>query len=243
MKEFGVTECLTNDGLHKFAIFIDSSMESTEIYNIDEYLYVDNKSNPDNPYLPRNFTGRIKDAVDTIRKGEGDCILQSRTMFDIQDYVVYFINRSIGDKFRQKFIEGWKDSTFGWIIQYGHKHSFHSQFRPINTQCQQLSMVDGKPPMVFNTYSHAESYVKSLINKAGEYAKKYADELKGITDYTIRDMILDNTLDAIATYAGVRYSVIEDFLFDMFTGDMELKSEECNLDELTYEIIQYAIEE
>ena len=60
-----------------------------------------------------DFIDRVKDMVDTVRNGDGDCILTTNVLFRF-DYVVYFINREIGDVYRKKFLDGWKDTKFAY---------------------------------------------------------------------------------------------------------------------------------
>ncbi len=114
MKEFRVAKCLGNDGVQEYAIFADGSRKK-RIY-IDEqygkYFEVDNEFNTDcKTCLKYSFSGRIKDAIDTIKSGNGDCIKQIN-FFGKHDKVLYFIDRKVGEELRQKSLEGWKDTKF-----------------------------------------------------------------------------------------------------------------------------------
>ena len=53
-----------------------------------------------------------------------------------------------------------------------------------------------------------------------------------------RNNAIDKTIRDIEEFSGSRFSVLSDFTFDMLTGDYELKSSECILDEYGYKIIQ-----
>ena len=81
MKEFRVAKCLDNNGIHEYAIFADVSRK--KITQNDEqygkYFEVDNELNTGcKTCLRFSYSGRIKDAVDMIRNGNGDCIQSSR---------------------------------------------------------------------------------------------------------------------------------------------------------------------
>lgn len=114
MKEFRVAKCLGNDGVKEYAIFADGSRK--KLIQIDEqygkYFEVDNELNTDcNTCLKYSFSGRIKDAIDTIKSGNGDCINQFN-FFGKHDRVLYFIDRKVGEELRAKSLEGWKDTKF-----------------------------------------------------------------------------------------------------------------------------------
>ena len=99
MKEFRVAKCLDNNGIHEYAIFADGSrkklIQNDEQYG--KYFEVDNELNTDcKTFMRFSFSERIKDAVDMIRKGNGDCI-QSVKLFGRVDKVIYFLDRKVGD--------------------------------------------------------------------------------------------------------------------------------------------------
>lgn len=104
MKKFRIAPCLTKDGVRDFAIFEDGSrkkmIQTSDKYG--KYFEVDNDLNPDGrPLLKYSFTGRIKDAVETIRNGNGD-VISTYNLFGEHVSVQYFIDRTIGDELRAK---------------------------------------------------------------------------------------------------------------------------------------------
>lgn len=240
MKEFRIAKCLDNNGIHEYAIFADGSrkkvIQNDEQYG--KYFEVDNELNDEcKTCLRFSFCGRIKDAVDMIRNGNGDCI-QSVKLFGRIDKVIYFLDRKVGEDLRQKSLDGWKDTKFGWAIECGYKNSF-SGYSMINKKMERISVFDEeRKPMTFETKEEANKYVESLIKMARYYARRLANKISGIEDEKERGKIIDATMDEVEEYTNTKFSVIQGFTFDMLTGDFRLKSFECNLDEMGYKIVQ-----
>lgn len=240
MKEFRVAKCMVNGEVKEYAIFADGSRK--KMIQIDEqygkYFEVDNELNTDcKSCLRFSFSGRIKDAVDMIKSGNGDCI-KTIQLFGRHDSLVYFLDRTIGEELRKKSLDGWKDTKFCWAIECGNKNSF-SGYSMLNTKMEKISMVDEEhKPMTFDTEEAAKRYVESLIEKAKYYAKRLANNLVNVSDKAERDRLIDETISEIDEYAGTKFSVLSDFTFDMLTDDCKLKSSECDLDEMGYKIVQ-----
>lgn len=243
MKEFRIAKCLDNNGIHEYAIFADGSrkklIQNDEQYG--KYFEVDNELNTDcKTFMRFSFSGRIKDAVDMIRNGNGDCI-QSVKLFGRVDKVIYFLNRKVGEELRQKLLDGWKDTMFGWAIECGYKSSF-AGYSMLNRKNERISTFDDKnTPMTFNSKEEANEYVEYLVDKARYYAKRLANSISDVEDKTERERIIDVAIDEIEEETGTKFGIIMDFTFDMLTGDCKLKSFECNLDEMGYKIVQCII--
>lgn len=244
MKNFRIAKCLDNNGINEYAIFEDGSrkklIQNDEQYG--KYFEVDNELNDEyKSFMRFSFSGRIKDAVDMIRSGNGDCI-KSYNLFGRVDKVVYFIDRKIGEELRQKFLEGWKDTKFGWAIECGNKNSF-SGYSMLNKKTERISAFDEeRTPISFTSKEEAARYVEDLIERARYYAKRLANKLSGVESEAERDSIIYATMDEIEEYVGTKFSIIQDFAFDMLTGDCELKTFDCNLDEMGYKVIQCIVE-
>lgn len=240
MKEFRIARCVEKDGIYEYAIFADGSrkkrIHTDEQYG--KYFEVDNELNMDcKTCLKYSFSGRIKDAIDTIKSGNGDCIKQIN-FFGRHDKVVYFIDREIGEELREKTLEGWKNTKFAWAIECGYKNSF-SGYSPINRKGERLSGFDeDRAVKTFETKEAAEQYVNALLERAAYYAKKTANGIQAATEKTEIENIIGNTMDEIDKLSGTKFSVLSDFVFDMLTGDGKLKSGECTLDGMGYKIIQ-----
>lgn len=244
MKEFRVAKCLDNNGIHEYAIFADGSrkkvIQNDEHYG--KYFEVDNELNTDcKTCLRFSYSGRVKDAVDMIRNGNGDCI-QSSHFFGRIDKVIYFLDRKVGEELRQKSLDGWKDTKFGWAIECGNKSSF-SGYSMLNKKNERISAFDEeRTPMTFDSKESANEYTGYLVDKARYYAKRLANKISGIEDKTEREKIIDATIDEIEEETGTKFGIIMDFTFDMLTGDCQLKNFECNLDEMGYKVVQYIVE-
>lgn len=240
MKDFRVAKCLGNDGVQEYAIFADGSRKKH--IQIDEqygkYFEVDNELNTDcNTCLKYSFSGRIKDAIDTIKNGNGDCIKQIN-LFGKHDKVLYFLDREVGEELRKKSLEGWKDTKFAWTVECGNKNSF-SGYSPINQKGERISVFDeDRTVKIFDTKDKAEEYVKGLIERAAYYAKRLANAYQNAKEKEEKNNVIDQTIKDIEAFTGSRFSVLSDFVFDMLTGDCELKSYDCVLDEYGYKIIQ-----
>lgn len=239
MKEFKVVKCLENGKVNEFAVFADGSrkkmIQTDEQYG--KYFEVDNELNTE----CKTFSGRIKDAVDTIKAGNGDCI-KSMQVFGRHDKVVYFLDRTIGEKIRQKSLNGWKDTKFGWAIECGNKNSFFG-YSMLNSKMEKISAFDeDDKPMLFNTEEAAKRYAEGMVERARYYAKRMVNELASVTEATEKEKIVDETIDEINEYAGTKFSVLLDFVNDMLTDDCKLKSSGCSLDNIGYKIVQCIIQ-
>lgn len=244
MKDFRVAICLENGKLDEYAIFADGSRKKK--IQVDEkygkYFEVDNELNTNYKSCLRfSFSGRIKDAVDMIKSGNGDCI-KSLQMFGRYDKVIYFLDRAIGEELRQKSLDGWKDTKFGWAIKCGNKNSF-SGYTMLNNKMERISVSgDESKPMTFDTEELAKQYADSLVERAKYYAKRLANKLVDVSEDEEIDRIINETIRDINEYAGTKFSILSDFVVDMLTGDCKLKSSECNLDEMGYKIVQCIIQ-
>ena len=97
MKEFRVAKCLENNEINEYAIFADGSRKKLIQYDeqYGKYFEVDNELNTEcKTCLRFSFSGRIKDAVDMIKNGNGDCI-QSVKLFGRVDKVIYSLTEKL----------------------------------------------------------------------------------------------------------------------------------------------------
>ena len=240
MKEFRVAKCLENNEIHEYAIFADGSrkklIQNDEQYG--KYFEVDNELNTDcKTFMRFSYSGRIKDAVDMIRNGNGDCI-QSVKFFGRVDKVIYFLDRKVGEELRQKSLDGWKSTKFGWVIECGYNSSF-AGYSMLNKKNERFLYLDKENTlMTFDSQEAANKYAEYLVDKARYYTKRLADNISGIEDKTEQEKIIDTMIDEINEEAGTKFSIIMDFAFDMLTEDCKLKSFECNLDKMGYKIVQ-----
>lgn len=243
MKKFRVAKCLVNGKINEYAIFADGSRKKTiqtnEYYG--KYFEVDNELNASlKSCLRFSFSGRIKDAVDMIKAGNGDCI-RSSGLFGRCDSVIYFLDRTIGEELRQKSLDEWKDIKFGWAIECGTNNSLSGHFM-CNKKLERIYELDKTAdPLIFDTEEDAKKYANDLIEKAKYYAKRLANRIDNIEEENKRDEIIREVFNEIDEYTGSKCNVLSDFTFDMLTEDCKLKSPECNLDKRGYNIVQCII--
>lgn len=248
MKEFRIAKCLEDGKINEYVIFADGSrkkmIHTNEKYG--KYFEVDNELNTDcKSFLRFSYSGRIKDAIEMIRNGNGDCISSEISPIAFTrgrtDKVLYFLDRQIGEELRQKSLEGWKDTKFGWVIECGYKNSFsgYSILNKINERI--LFNNKNENPMLFDTKEAAIEYVDRLIEKAKYYANQLVTIASGVKDEKEINKIVDNTMNEIGKYTGTKASIISEFAFDMITDNCQPKTPEYSLDKMGYEVIQCII--
>ena len=142
--------------------------------NFDGHEYV-SVPNPLNPKQMFSFRGRIKDAVEQIRTGLGDCILQARygmSVFVCINVIMY-LDRKFGDEIKKKSIDGWKDAQFGYSIAGEFKNSlngpviFDSDGNPL--PCMQWR----KPCIFFETEEEAQKQIDIWTEQAKKIGETY----------------------------------------------------------------------
>lgn len=110
----------------KFNIHIDS--------NENKYIYL---KNPFNEY--GMFTFNIEDTVKCIRNSYGDVLIQ-KNIFVKTEHVIYFLDRKIGEEYRTKFINGWKNTEFSSVyIVNNTKFDIHGNFIYDNTVYEKVT--------------------------------------------------------------------------------------------------------
>lgn len=182
MKNFKVVKCLKNGEIVKYAVFEDGSRKKriqTDSQN-REYFYVDNELNTNvSTSMKYSFSGRIKDAVDMIKLGNGDCI-KNTDMLIASDSVLYFLDRKIGEEYRKKFINGWKDTKFGWAIEVGNKNSFYPYLR-LNENLESISLWNADTTqLTFDSEELALEKIHEIIQLAHNYAIEILEKMNEI---------------------------------------------------------------
>lgn len=212
MKKFRIAKCL--DG-KEFAIFEDGS-EKARVYEDDcpygKYIEIKNELNTKetDPDLKYTFTGRIKDAVETIRSGEGDAVVIKSIIGMKFIDVVYFLDRKIGEELRAKSIEGFKNAEFGWQIVA----SNYLGCSPINAKNETV-MFDHhtRVPLIFESEELADRYMSDLIKSAHSYAEK-AIEISQNENFRAT-FALKTVDDEIAKEFGSRRTVVRSMMRDL----------------------------
>ena len=246
MKDFRVARCIDDDGkgISEYAIFSDGSgrklIETDSRYG--KYFCVDNELNVKCKTFERHlFTGRIKDALDTIKNGNGDSIA-IKEISDKNKNVVYFLDREVGEELRDKTLYGWKDAKFKYAIMFGGKY-FMSGYQPVN---RELEIGGTSDILYFDTEDEAEDFMTDIINKCYDIAKDIVSNCKDCkTVDEERDVIFKN-LDKMVVYksgSSIQYYIIDDLIewVKLQNGASKLGGCECDTPKLTnygYKIIQ-----
>lgn len=245
MKEFRIVKCVDKNGkgIHEYAIFADGSRKK-RIYTDNKYgkyFKVDNELNTEEETILRySFSGRIKDAVSMIKSGDGDCI-RSTNLLERQDYLLYFIDREVGEKLRQKSLESFKYIKFAWIIKTGYKNSSCS-YAPLNIKDETISVFDdSKIPMYFKYEDEAYKHIEILIDKAWKYAKQLQEDCHKKTDNEQnKDKIIDDWMDKVRNETS-EFNIVLYYASDMLDEKENLKFDKPLLDEWGWKIEQCII--
>lgn len=206
-------------------------------FNDEEYIELQNHLNTDD-MSPFNkfFSGRIKDAIETIKNGDGDAIQVGLFFGKKTIDVIHFLNREFGEEIKKQSLEGWKDAKFGWVIQFGNKLSMSSPY-PLNDKNEMCSPLEDRPK-VFSTREEANAHIASLLDAAKTYAKKYSNMAVDKSEEEI-DKLQHDMFHELENDVG-HCNVIATMAFDMLDKDLKV----FNNFELTnyyYKFEQYPI--
>ena len=205
-------------------------------YNGEEYIELQNHLNTDDE-SPFNkfFSGRIKDAIETIKNGDGDAIRVGR-FFNIETInVVHFLNREFGEEIKKQSLEGWKDAKFGWVIKFGNKHSMSSPY-PLNDKNEMCSPFDRDQPKIFSTREEANARITELLGTAKTYAKKYSNMAVDKSEEEI-DKLQNDMFHELENDVG-HCSVISTMAFDMLDDKLNIVNN-FELHDYCYKFEQY----
>ncbi len=138
-----------------------------------EYFQIDNPYHK-NSLRERHFLGYLADAINAIRDDYADVLLGGNhtNVFTKHDRPIVLIDREKGEEYRVKSKDGWKDTEFGWGIEYGNKNSFGG-YHLINEDGV-VQLFGEYNPIVFDTEEEANLFFEEhFYNVAYEYAKEY----------------------------------------------------------------------
>ena len=183
MKNFRIAKCLNDGTIMNMAIFEDGSRslaiqrdnDGYEYIAIDDWVNLDPDMEEFNSFQRHGviadmrkltFNGKPKDMIESIRRGFGDVIVQSKHVYAPIFEVRYYLDREYGNKLRLKTIEGWKHAEFAYGLYFNSK--------PIG--------IDGeydwdKKNIYFSTVKQAINMADSLIQKAKDAAYKLEGEI------------------------------------------------------------------
>ena len=117
----------------------------------------------------RGFTDRIKDLYDYVVQGKGDC-LQVTELFGRSENLVYFLDREVGERNREKFLREF-NCDFGYALKYSRVNGMNSSYISENMETALLGTDFAK----FKTYEEAKEFKDSIYKKGEELYKKYME--------------------------------------------------------------------
>lgn len=123
-----------------------------------DYFNVPNLLNHPERITNHIFSHRIKDAVDTIRNGDGDVVARLKS-FGFEN-VIRYLDRDYGEKVRELFLEGWKNAKFAYIVL---ANGFY---------IDEKGSIDIKPHR-FETQEEAEKYISGIYQKMNAVFQEY----------------------------------------------------------------------
>lgn len=187
MKKFKIVECEYSGKLIKKVIFEDKSWHDRVVKIHDkygEYFEVDNNipndGTKDEPDPFKLFTDRIKDAYETVKNGDGDCIVHStgHLSFMSSEEVIYFLDRKVGEELRQKTLDTFANAEFVYAVKGGYKNSFSpSQYisRNLNFVFISMGLELVYDIATFSTPKEAIDFINSAISTAKKYTRETTD--------------------------------------------------------------------
>lgn len=199
-----------------------------ELYG--DYILVDNELNNKDTLLSTTFQGRIKDAVDTIRNGNGDAFRVDANVYAFD--IMYFLDRNIGEFLRAKALKGWSKSDFCWNIRFDEAGSgFRLSFLGKNNE----GFDSFKNAKEFDTEQEAEEYFKGIIDRGYYYAKRCLDDVKVLDPREIVPYLSD-WMDEIIAREG-EWSAVTYIAMDI-VKNRHINNGQKVLTELEYEVVQ-----
>jgi hypothetical protein len=119
-----------------------------------------------------HFYHRIKDAVTAVREGHAHAIQRSGpiNIFATETDVVWFVDEELGEKYRKKTIEGFKDAEFGYGVKFGSNNSFGG-YNFVSHTHNICSMWNDDSPAFFDTEREAYEFIKDIYDVAKTTAR------------------------------------------------------------------------
>lgn len=193
--------------------------------NGTEYFYVPNYYNKDGDgkvFSKYSFNRRIYDAIKVVMDGNGDVI----SIIDQHIiHVEYYLDRSVGDEYRKRTIEGFKNCTLKYEVVY----EDNGNYVHINEDNTPRSFIfnDDKYKQIlkFDTIEEAQKYLDNIFKIAYDNATIIFDFQK---ENLNRDL---NEVPSIAEIEIKKHTlsfIINMLFWDMFDDDMNPSNDYAN---------------
>lgn len=233
---YRVAKCLTDNGIKEFAIFADGSPKKPifQDENGNKYFcilnpYAENDESFKS-YKKRHFYNCIRDAISVICDGYADAILCRGQDVGGYIHVAKFVDDKVAKEYRDKTLNGWKDTKFAFAVRAGSKNSF-SGYVLIAQNGESLSTFSNTMKYAtFETEEDAKTFAESLIEKARGYVQRVANG-----EY------FDAVMDDLQENEG-KFSIVNSFFYDLLSEDIQgFRNEDKSLSEYGYEVSQCII--
>ncbi len=184
----------------------------------NEYFTLPNIYTTDRKF---SFSDHIKDAITAVKEGFAD-VVTSYNLFNAEIIQArYYLDREIGNNYRNKTLMGWDNTKFGNVILYNN--------RKIDNTGMIISMFDSDiKPMYFDSVENATTQINKYIDEANTYVKNY---IENPTDhnriYTELEEKYPNNFD---------FHIVAELFFDMI--DQYKKDNKINISTLPIKVAQ-----
>lgn len=223
MKDYRVAKCIIGTGknarIEDCVIFLDGSgrfpIHNDEQYG--DYIYVNNKYNKKSSILRESFTDRIKDAYESIKSGNGDCIKGDSILGFKFMYVVRFLDRDKGENIRKKFLEGFENTEFGWTIRIRNKDSFGEGSLIDKNYISLGAFSNSKRYVFFETEEDTRAFVDKMMSEIKKIANIFIKNYEKYDDGSNFKEIVNIVEKEYPDFVGsVLYSLVFDVLDDNY---------------------------
>jgi len=155
------------------------------------------------------FSDKIKDAIETIRNGDGDILHTNCSIFGgTTEWVYRYVDRVYGEEMRMKTIEDFKDVIFGYSLKFGY-NTFMNGGKFISKDKKLLPLLGNREQnnfIYFDNEKEAENFKKEIIDKAEELRIK-CEEIK------------EDKIEIKKFIHSLDYSIYSDVLFALTGKD------------------------
>ena len=189
-----------------------------------EYFYVPNyyNSNKDEKVFSKySFNRRIYDAIRVVMDGNGDAISFTGQNIHVQ----YYLDRSVGDEYRKRIIEGFKNCTLKYEVVY----EDNGNYVHINEDNTPRSFTDNdnmyKQILKFDTIEEAQKYLDNIFKIAYDIATIIFDFQKENTNRDLNEVL---SIAKIEIKKHTLSFIITMLFWDMFDNDMNPSNDYTN---------------
>lgn len=189
-----------------------------------EYFYVPNyyNANKDEKVFSKySFNRRIYDAIRVVMDGNGDAISFTGQNIHVQ----YYLNRSVGDEYRKRTIEGFKNCTLKYEVVY----EDNGNYIHINEDNTPRLFTDNdnryKQILKFDTIEEAQKYLDNIFKIAYDIATIIFDFQKENPNRDLNEVL---SIAEIEIKKHTLSFIINMLFWDMFDNDMNPSNDYTN---------------